>query len=169
MSYEGEGKGLSGFDLPGRSDLIHAAIGAGICFFVMFFFEFFAQRGFISSLLYFGLIGVMAFQEQFVLALAIFSFGTVYLLGGFLGGLYAGYQIEENLRVALAIPGIVGFIIYTVAMYLLGATDFSNIDLANRVLLPLVGNVAGAYLGGYAMNWPSEEEAESFEKLSLDV
>jgi len=135
----------------------------------MFFFEFFAQRGFISSLLYFGLIGVMTFQEQFVLALGILSFGAVYLLGGFLGGLYAGYQIEENLRIALAIPGIIGFTVYTASMYFLGATDFSNIDLLNRVFLPLVGNVAGAYLGGYAMNWPSEEEGESSEKFSVDI
>lgn len=160
---------MSRFDLPERSDLIHAAVGAGICFFVMFFFEFLAQRGFISSLLYFGLVGVMAFQEQFALALAIFSFGTVYLLGGFLGGLYAGYQIEENLRVALAIPGIVGFIVYVASMFFLGGANLSNIDLANRVFLPLVGNVSGAYLGGYAMNWPGEEEDESFERLSVDV
>ena len=159
----------SGFDLPERSDLIHAAIGGGICFAVMLLFEFFAQRGFVSSLLYFGIIGVMAFQEQFALALGIFSFGTVYLLGGFLGGLYAGYQIEENLRVALAIPAIIGFVAYMASMFLLGSADLSTIDLVNNVFLPLAGSITGAYLGGYAMNWPSEEEGESFEKFSLEA
>jgi len=121
-------------------------------------------------LIYFGVIGVVMFQEQFALARGMVMLGTVYLPGGFFGGLYTGYKVEEGLRTILAVPGAIGFVVLTILTYLLGQFDPSSIDFAYRLLFPSLGNIVGSYLGGYAMNWPTEEEeTEEVDKLTLDL
>ncbi len=156
--------------LPDKWSLIHAAIGGGICFIVMFIVSDLAQGVMERILIYFGVIGVIVFQEQFALARIIILFGAVYLPSGFFGGLYTGYKVEEGLKTILAAPGVIGFSILTILTYFLGQFDPSSPDFAYRLILPLLGNIIGSYLGGYAMNWPSEEEeTEEVGKLTLDV
>lgn len=157
-----------GLALPGKSELIHSVIGGGICFVVAFFVLGIVPQVVVQSLMSLGIAGVITFQEEFVLATNLILFGAAYLTSGFIGGLYTGYQTEENLKITLAISGVVGYVILTVLMFFSGQIDPANVDLIGRLVLPLAGNVLGAYLGGYAMNWPSEEEEESFGKLSAD-
>jgi len=161
---------MSKLELPDKWSLVHTAIGGGICFIVMFVISDLAQGVMERILIYFGVIGVIVFQEQFALARSIVLFGAVYLPGGFFGGLYTGYKVEEGLRTILAAPGVIGFAILTILTYFLGQFDPSSPDFTYRLLFALLGNIIGSYLGGYAMNWPAEEEAtEEVGKLTLDL
>jgi len=160
---------LLGFNLPEKSVLIHAVIGGVICFIVVFLISSMASPILLQILVFLGITGVMTYQDQFLLAAGLILFGTVYLVGGFCGGLYTGYQVQENLKVTLIIPGLIGFIIYIVITYFFGQIDLSIIGMIYGFFLPLLGNLVGAYLGGYAMNWPSEEEKEEAGKLTLEL
>jgi hypothetical protein len=168
LRYEGENVKPSAFNLPERTDLIHAAIGGGICFIIMFLILDITRGLAMQGLVYFGVVGVVAFREQFSLALGLILFGAGYLPAGFIGGLYTGYQTEENQKVLLAIPGAIGFIAINILTVLLGNVNVASTEFASTILWSLVGNVAGAYLGGYAINWPSEEEEESPGKFSVE-
>jgi hypothetical protein len=158
---------LSRFYRLEKRDFMHIAIGGAICFFVMFLLSGFAYPGLEQTLIYFGVIGVVIFEESYTFAVAIFLFGVIYLTAGFCGGLYTGYNIEENLKTVLVIPGIIGFAAFTFLLYLSGNLVPSTTSLISNVFLPLLGNVIGSYLGGYAMNWPSEEEEEDFEEFEI--
>jgi len=155
--------------LPQKSDLIHAVLGGAICFFAVFLVSSMASGILLQILVFLGWTGVMTYQDQFLLAAGLILFGTVYLVGGFCGGLYTGYKVKENLKVILAVPGLIGFTISTVIAYFFGHIDFSFIGMIYGFYLPLLGNLVGAYLGGYAMNWPSEEEKEEAGKLTLEL
>jgi len=158
-----------GLALPGKSELLHSVIGGGICFVVAFLVSGVLPGGVVQSLMSLGIAGVISFQDEFILATNVILFGAAYLPSGFIGGLYTGYQTEENLKITLAISGVLGFVILTVLLFFLGQVSPANLDLVGRLILPFAGNVLGAYLGGYAMNWPSGEEEESFGKVSVEV
>jgi len=162
---------LLNFDLSEKMDFIHAALGGGICFFVMFLLSDLAQVALERLLIFFGVVGVVVFEQQFLLARLVIMFGVVYLTSGFCGGLYTGYNVKENLKIIFAIPGIIGFIGLTILTYFLGYVDLSTIDFTSEIFLPLLGSMLGAYLGGYTMNWPSEgeETSEEIEKLTVDL
>jgi len=159
------------FPLPSKSSLIHAAIGGGICFFAVTILLDVAYGGLIRSLISLNVIGVMVFTEQFTLARNIFLFGVVYLSSGYCGGLYTGYQVEEeDLKIVLAVCGVVGFVAFLVLYYFLGYLELSSLDVLGQVIFPLVGCVAGSYLGGYTLNWPSPEEGPvESEELRLEL
>ena len=158
---------LPEFDMSGKRGFIHAAIGGGICFLIMLLTMDIAQAGLQQILVFFGSIGVTIFQQEYALAAGIILLGIVYLPAGFIGGLYTGYQTDENPKILLGITGVLAFVILVIIFYFFGLFSTPNVDYINRILLPFVGNIAGAYLGGYAMNWPGEEE-ESVESLSVD-
>lgn len=162
---------LLGFDLPEKMDFFHSALGGGICFLFIFFLANIATAALERLLIFFGVVGVTVFEEPFTIAKSILLFGIVYLPGGFCGGLYTGYQVEENLKTILAIPGIIGFSALTFSMHFLGYLNLSNMYSVIEVFLSLLGNLIGAYLGGYTMNWPSgeEESSEEIEKLRTDL
>jgi len=159
----------SQLDLPDKWSFIHAAIGGAICFLVTILISDLIQVGLQQILINSGCFGVVSFEE-FAIARDIIMFGVVYLSSGFCGGLYTGYQTDENLRIVLLIPGVIGFIAVIILTYFLGYLNLSNMNfIIKSVILPLIGNVIGAYLGGYTMNWPSEEDVPEVEKLTLDL
>jgi hypothetical protein len=152
----------SRFNLPEKSVLIHWAIGGVICILSMFLLRGLVFTVLEEILVYFGLLGAVFFEETSVFAATAFSFGIVYLTAGFCGGLYTGYNIDENLKIFLAIPGIIGFTALTIALYFFGDLASLNISLVGDIFLPFLGSLIGSYLGGYAMNWPTKEEEEYF-------
>jgi len=159
--------------MPERGDLLHAAIGGGICFLTMAVLVDIGQIALEQILSTLGIAGVMVFHDQILIAKAIFTFGLIFLTSGFLGGLYVGYQTDENLRTILAIPGVIGFVALTVLIAVLGNPSVFYSDILGRIVFPLFGNIVGSYLGGYTLNWSTEEEEEeelpSTQKLSLDL
>jgi hypothetical protein len=155
---------LAKSDLPEKWDLVHAAIGGGICFIILLLGSDFAQGIHEQVLVFFNIIGVMFYQEQYGLARSIIMFGSLYLLSGFCGGIYAGYKVENGLSVILAIPGLIGFTTLALLSFFLGQFDVSGLNILNLFLIPLLGDVIGSYLGGYAISWPSREEKEETAK-----
>jgi hypothetical protein len=153
------------FQLPQIGELVHIVIGGAICLFVAYVLlsNSVVENLFIIS----GSLGVLVFQEA-INALDIITFGVVYLPSGFLGGLYTGYKIKENLRVILLFPGIIGFVILTLLKIFSGNMNPSNIKLMGDIFISLLGSVIGSYLGGYTMNWETEEEkTEETGKIQL--
>jgi len=158
---------LPRFDLSRIWSLIHILIGGALCFFALYILSALVQRGIETLMVNFGVLGAMIF-DQTMNAIYIMMFGIVHLPSGFCGGLYTGYKTKENLKIALALPGIIGFVAMILLRYFYGYFDLSNIDWTKDILMPLVGNTIGAYLGGYTLNWPTEEEsAEEGEKITL--
>jgi hypothetical protein len=136
-------------------DFLHAALGGGISFSIVFFLSDFAERGLTQLLLYLGITGVMIF-EPYMFASQIFSFGFVYLVAGFFAGLYTGYQVEENLKLVLVFPGLIGFILF------LTVSIITNMYIPlNLIVFSLIGNIIGSYLGGYTLNWSKEDYSET--------
>ena len=105
-----------------------------------------------------GAYGLLAFYKEVEPALILFLVAIVYLPSGFLGGLYTGYKIRENLRIVLLYPSLIGFAILLILQLYFGVLDLSSPNLARDILVPLVGSIVGSYLGGYTMNWKTEEE-----------
>jgi len=148
--------------------IIHIIIGGGLSFFVIFVLSAVAQTGVETLVSSMGSAGVLIF-DQAVSAFYIIMFGIVYLPSGFCGGLYTGYKTEEDLKIALAVTGIIGFVILTILSFYSGSVNLSSIQLVNQVLVPLSGMVIGAYLGGYTISWETEEEPEEEFKIRLDI
>jgi hypothetical protein len=141
-------------------DFLHAALGGGISFSIVFFLTDFAERGLTQLLLYLGITGVMIF-EPFGFAREIFIFGLVYIVAGFFAGLYTGYQIEENLKVILFFPGLIGFVLF------LTVSIITNMYISfNTIIFSLLGNIIGSFLGGYTLNWSREED---HSEMDIDV
>jgi len=152
-----------------KEDLIHAAIGGGICFLLIVLLSDIAYNGLQQILINWGMIGVMVFKEPFEIAQLIFMFGIVHLTSGFCGGLYTGYNVLKNLKIVLLIPGVVGTVGFIVLLLIMGRLGTPDVDYyVSYVLLPFIGSVTGSYLGGYAINWYVEEEEQSFEDLTFD-
>jgi len=148
--------------------IAHIIIGGGLSFFVIFILSTLAQTGIETLVSSMGSAGVLVF-DQAVSAFYIIMFGIVYLPSGFCGGLYTGYKTEEDLKIALAITGIVGFVILTILSLYYGSLNLSSVQFVNQFLVPLSGMVIGAYLGGYTITWETEEEPEEEYKIQLDV
>lgn len=148
--------------------LLHIAIGGGISFGATYFLLSIVPVGVRLLLFSLGYVGLLAFTEAGS-AMSLFTFGTVFLPSGFFGGLYTGSKIKENLRIILVFPALIGFIGLIALRYFTGYINLSAIDPQNDFLIPILGNVVGSYLGGYAVNWEFEETARPSETIELDL
>jgi len=151
-----------------KKEILHSAIGGGICFISMVFLTSFIRYINIQLeqlLVTLGILGVTAF-EPYAIARAAIVFAPIYLLCGFLAGLYTGYLTEE-LKITLPITGGIGFIGFIVLLFFYGGLNLNN--YLEFVVLPLLGNIVGAYLGGYTVIWPGEEEEEEEEGIRLEL
>jgi len=153
-----------------KKDILHSAIGGGICLLGMIFLSSLMDVALQRILISLGVLGVVAF-ESFAIAKAAIVFALVYLISGFLGGLYTGYYTEGELKITLPITGGIGFSGFLLLLFFYGKLN-SNINYLEMIILPILGNIIGAYLGGYTISWPGEiEEEEEVEEegLSLDL
>mgnify|MGYP001118821641 CR=1 FL=1 len=154
------------FDSSMYSVLLHMALGGAICLFTMYILLSISPLGIEMILFNLGCFGLVAFSES-VNALSLFLLGTTYLPSGFLGGLYTGYKIKENLTIILVIPALIGVLGLIALRFFTGYINLSSFNFQNEVFIPFLGGVIGVFLGGYAMNWETEE-AESSEAIELD-
>lgn len=153
-------------DLSKYENWLHVGVGGVICFMSVYFLPGISQIV-VRMLLYrFNSIGLLTYDE-IKYALSLISFGLAYLPSGFLGGLYTGYKIKENLRVILLIPPLIGFVGLMIVNYFMGRL-LMDLSVALVVAMTLCGQVMGSYLGGYTMNWEKEEEEKS-ETLRFDL
>ncbi len=136
--------------------IFHAIIGGVICLFLSAILYAFLQvvvEGYLGGQ---GILGVLIFSDA-ATGMQMLSFGLAFLPAGFVGGLYGGFKIKENLRFTLGLPGIIGFII-NIAMTLFGGgLSVLILDPLRTIIIPLTGDVLGSYLGGYMINWTSRE------------
>jgi hypothetical protein len=160
--------GLSNIKFFKFGKLVHIIIGVVIILTVTLLLQIFSVV--VEFFMINGSFGLLIFPET-IIASDIFLLAFVYLPSGFLGGIYTGYKISENLRVFLFIPGLISFIILTIIAYVSGAINPSAIDLIGELLIPLLGSVIGSYLGGYTINWETEGEKpeETEEKHDLEI
>ncbi|MEM1581831.1 MAG: hypothetical protein QXK89_04890 [Candidatus Bathyarchaeia archaeon] len=116
-----------------------------------------------------GISGILAFEDA-QNAYYIIRLGIVYLSSGYLGGLYAGYKIKENLKLNMTFPSLIGFLLIFTMQYFLGYSAvlkaLSLIGFAKIIAMPLIVSLVGSYLGGYTVNWQVEEKPKE-EKISL--
>jgi len=148
-------------------DLLHIAFGGGICLAAMYFLISLVPAGIRILLFNIGYAGLLAFTEA-TNAMVLLMLGTVYLPSGFLGGLYTGYKINENIKIILLFPAMIGFAGLIALRFFTGYLNLSIINLQNEIFIPILGNVVGAYLGGYTMNWEMEETVKLSETIELD-
>lgn len=150
--------------LPRLREYAPIIFGGLICFFISFFLLSGSPPIWIyiiyKLLQTVGAYGLLAFYKEVEPALILFLVAIVYLPSGFLGGLYTGYKIKENLRIVLLYPSLIGFAILLILQLYFGVLDLSSPNLARDILVPLVGSIVGSYLGGYTVNWETEEEEE---------
>jgi len=140
-------------------DLIHIALGGAICLFAMYILALIVPITVQMILFSLGCLGLLSLKET-VNAMLLLLFGTAYLPSGFTGGLYIGYKIKKNLRIILIFPALIGFIGMITLRFFTGYLDFSRLNLQQEILIPLLGNILGTYLGGYTINWEKEEVGE---------
>ncbi len=155
-------------DLSKYSGMIHLALGGGICFFTMYVLVSVSTMGLRLILHYFNSLGLLAFTES-MNATSLFILGTAYIPSGFFGGLYTGYKIKENLRITFLFPALIGSAGLVILRFLSGYTSFSILNLQQEFLIPILGNVVGSYLGGYAMNWEIEEIEKTTGTIEFDM
>ncbi len=103
-----------------------------------------------------GNLGVLVFEDASI-ALQIMVFGLVFLPSGLAGGIYIGYKVKDNPRVIYALPGITGFVLFSVLSLFSGGLNLYSLDIVKSILVPFSGNIIGSYLGGYTMNWPPKK------------
>lgn len=132
--------------------------GGVICFLAAFTLLSMWQWILSRLLLALGCFGLLSFVEEVRPAVVALLMVVIHLPSGFLGGLYTGYKIKENLRIILIYPSVIGVAALAIVQLYFHAIDLSFEGLGREVFLPLLGNIAGSYLGGYTMNWESEEE-----------
>jgi len=158
-----------------RMNLVHIAIGGGICLgmtvlLISIIIGSESTPGLLQQLLFkLGMSGVTFFIDYYQIAQELFIFGLVYLTSGFCGGIYAGYNAFTNLKGTLFIPAIistVGFVLLAIFVANYSITP----EFLGLILLQLAGNTLGSYLGGYAINWRYlHEEEKTPEKLTLEI
>ncbi len=136
-----------------RTDILHLAIGSAICFglTILLLNLVFNQLPYILYNL--GVAGVIFFKDNYIIARALFTFGTVYLTTGFCAGVYAGYNLYANLKLLLFIPAIISTVGYILLILLLGDYSLITSEFVGLSILQFVGNSLGSFLGGYAINW----------------
>ena len=154
-------------DAVTRMDIVHSAVGGGICFLGTILLSSLVNILIQRILIALGILTVTVF-ENFVIAKAAISFALIYLICGFLGGLYTGYFVENNLKILLPLTGGIGFTGFTVVLIFYGGLDLT-VNFLEMIILPLLGDIIGAYLGGYTISWPSEGEEEVDEEISLNL
>jgi hypothetical protein len=140
--------------LPGlgsleKMQIVHLVIGGVICLFTTLLLFDLAQNVLLQILMNLGFVGVMVYNESQI-ATAAFRFGIAYLVGGFIGGLYTGYQIYD-FKVILLISTIISTFGFALLLLLLANYPL-NVNFIGLVMLQLLGNTFGLYLGGYAIN-----------------
>jgi len=151
-----------------REKIIHTLAGGGISFISIFFTEsiFWLLMDYILRTL--GIYGVLAYQEGQE-AFFLIGLGSVYLLSGFLGGLYVGYKIKEGLKTLMVFPAIICLLGMVVLQFLTGTTfpiaNFTDYFI-RAIVIPLSVLITGSYLGGYTLNWHVEEKPEE-ERIEL--
>ncbi|RLI12814.1 hypothetical protein DRO35_02080 [Candidatus Bathyarchaeota archaeon] len=143
-------------DLPTKKDIINSLIGGALCFLSAIFLSSFVDILLGQILQYFGISGVIIFRS-FYIAKAIIFFALVHLICGFIGGVYTGYTVKSRIKIAYFITGQLGFIGFLVFTTFLSKVDFMSYYF-EVIVLPLLGNLLGAYLGGYTIHWKSKEE-----------
>ena len=145
-------------DLPTKRDIVYSIAGGTLCFFSSIFLFGSADLLLTQILHYFGISGIMAFKS-FYLAKAMIFFALVYLICGFIGGLYTGYKTKSGIKITLFITGQIGFIGFFIFMTFLLNNNIYFVDYyyLEVILLPILGNLLGAYLGGYMIRWRSKE------------
>jgi len=144
-------------DLPTKRDIANSLVGGTLCFLSAVFLSSFVDLLLEQILLYFGISGVTAF-ESFSIAKAIIFFALVHLICGFISGLYTGYVTEKGVKITLFITGQIGFIGFFIYMTLLSKIYFVSHYYLEVISLPLLGNILGAYLGGYTIRWKNVKE-----------
>lgn len=149
-----------------KKDILHSALGGGICFLGTLFLSSLVNLLIQRMLMALGILTVSVF-ENFVIAKSAMAFALIYLISGFLGGLYTGYSVENNMKITLSITGGIGFIGFMVMLIFYGELNL-NMNYFEMIILPLLGDLIGAYLGGYTIRWPSESE-EEVEEISLNL
>ncbi len=146
--------------------IIHLLIGGGICFFIILAFDGLIWMAVEWTLKTSNLLGAFVFEEA-QNGYYIIRLGALYLVSGFLSGLYTGYQIKEKLKINMIFPSITGFAFLMAFRYFSGYLGISNVEVFLRaILMPLIVTTSGVYLGGYTLNWHIEEESEE-EKITL--
>ena len=111
-----------------------------------------------------GNLGVLIFEDA-AAALQIMVFGLVFLPSGMAGGIYIGYKVKDNPRVIYALPGITGFVLFSVLSLFSGGINLYNLDIVKSILVPFSGNIIGSYMGGYTMNWPPKKTSLGNQEL----
>jgi hypothetical protein len=147
--------------------IVHIIIGGTICLFTTFLLVDIAQTFLIQILVNLGIVGVMVYADEFQIATMAFIFGLAFVVGGFLGGLYTGYQISENLRTVLLLPALISTFGFALILVLFAGYTV-DISFTGLIVMQLLGNAAGSYLGGYTLNWAVKEE-KTGEKLTLEL
>ncbi|MCX8170675.1 MAG: hypothetical protein N3E47_01705 [Candidatus Bathyarchaeota archaeon] len=115
-----------------------------------------------------GIYGVLIYEEARN-AYYLIRLGTVFLSSGFIGGLYVGYKIKENLKLIMAFPSPTGLSLVILLQFLLGnrAILTQNVfELVKIFVIPLVISLLGSYLGGYTLNWHVEKKPKE-ERISF--
>lgn len=150
---------------------INLLIGGVINFGVMIFLDIILNSTMNWICRSLGIYGILVYEEA-LNAYYIIRLGTVFLSSGFIGGLYVGYKVKENLRLIMAFPGLIGLTLVLVLQYFAGNRTsliqqflqlFGPIKI---VVIPLLVLLLGSYLGGYTLNWQVEEKPKE-EKISF--
>jgi len=150
-----------------KQEIIHVIAGGGICLTVMITLFGVMGMALEQMLVNFGILGVIIF-DSFTIARIAITFALVYLVSGFLAGLYMGYFTEKGLKVTLPITGIIGSIGFVVLLFFSsGGFNVSKLYL-ERIVFPCLGSIIGTYLGGYTLRRPSEETYEK-EEITLEL
>jgi len=150
-----------------KKEILHSAAGGGICFLGMVFLYSIVNIMLQRLLMALGILSVSIF-ESFAIARAAIIFALAYLTCGFMGGLYTGHYTEK-LKITLPITAGIGFIGFLLLLFFNGRLN-SDINYLEMLVLPLLGNFIGAYLGGYTISWPSKSEEELEEEgITLDL
>jgi len=146
-------------DFSKYSRAINIALGGTICLLANNIFLSTSQVAIRVLFLRFDCLGLLIFSEVRT-AISLFILGTVYLTSGFCCGLYIGFKIKETLRIVAAFPALIGFGGSLILRVSPGNADFSILNIVEEILMPLLANIAGSYLGGYTVA-NSQQEVES--------
>jgi hypothetical protein len=141
------------FDASKFGFLLHAIVGGIACLLVSTILYVVLQGG-VAFLSILDSLGLLVFDES-VYALQLLLFGLVFLPSGFIGGLYTGHKVKENLHIVLVLPGLISFILFIFLF---------NFNLVGGIMIQLSGYTLGSYLGGYTVNWPLKKDVEENKK-----
>ncbi|MEM1606891.1 MAG: hypothetical protein QXW55_01375 [Candidatus Bathyarchaeia archaeon] len=154
-----------------RSITINLLIGGVISFGAMIFLDIILNSTANWIFRSLGIYGILVYEEA-LNAYYLIRLGTVFLSSGFIGGLYVGHKIKENLRVIMSFPSFIGLSFMFTLQFFAGnraliLQQFSQLfGLVRVIIAPLLMLLLGSYLGGYTLNWQMEEKPKE-EKISF--